>query len=137
MSKTLIVLVVGLLAVGCASTPTMKSVAGTYEAKSGKLVFLLEPLLHSQFRGIAEEYKNGKKFAKGKWKISKEGEIHTTFSSSESITVWRVNKDRSITTIAMILDGELGVEGAPLHGIDDEKREDLSKERQTTYKKIK
>ena len=29
--RTLIILVVGLLAVGCASTPTMESVAGTYE----------------------------------------------------------------------------------------------------------
>jgi len=114
----------GMLAVGCL-TPEQKqkalrdSVVGTYE--------LIEDELTERFvlldNGIVESSNVGKRDnIELKWKISKEGEIHTTFSSSESITVWRVNKDRSITTIAMILDG---------------KRSDRLKKHQRTYKKIK
>jgi len=113
----------GMLAVGCL-TPEQKqkalrdSVVGEYEFKgelTERLVFL--------DNGIVESSNVGKRDKiEVKWKISKEGEIHTTFSSSESITVWRVNKDRSITTIAMILDG---------------KRSDRLKKHQRTYKKIK
>jgi len=95
------------------------SIVGEYEFK-GELTerFVLLD------NGIAESSNVGKiDKIEVKWKISKEGEIHTTFSSSKDIiTVWRVNKDRSITAIAMIKDG---------------KRSDRPKIYQRTYKKIK
>ena len=63
--KPLLVLIVGLMAIGCATTPTMKSVAGTYNATfdgdTGNLVLLKN--------GTVESYKNGKKIEEGKWKL--------------------------------------------------------------------
>ena len=120
--KTLIVLVVGLLAVGCEKklTPEQKlrdSVLGEYEHKfengfTYKLVFL--------DNGIREFYLNGEKTNEGKWSVVKE-EIHVK-GASGLIEVYRINKDKSITPIAEILDG---------------KRTDYSKEYQSTFKKLK
>ena len=116
--KSLIVLV-GLMVVGCATTPTMKSVAGTYEGKEGEDTergVLLE-------NGIAESYTNGKKLGEeAKWSISKEDEIHVT-GADGGIGVFRINKDKSITYIARIS--------------NDGKREEAPKEDQETFKKIK
>ena len=113
--KTLIVLVLGLLAVGCATlTPEQKklealrdSVVGEYEWKSKdgntyKKVFL--------DNGIEEYYINGKKQWELKWSIG-------GFTK-----IYRINTDKSITMIANIVSG---------------KREDRPKEFQNTYKKIK
>jgi len=112
-----ITLIIGLLVVGCGTTPTMKSVAGVYEFKyrgdTGELVFLPN--------GIAEGYRNGKKEREAKWKIV-DREIHWEWSSGKT-AVFRINKDSSIT---------------PISGIDkDGKRIDHPKEKQITSKKIK
>ena len=134
--KSLIVLVVGLLTVGCATmkdvcvqlgiskpnTPEQKqktlrdSVVGEYEFKAdgvtGKQVYLEN--------GIREWYENGKKQTEGKWSIVN-GEIHVEYGSG-TIDVHRINPDKSITLIADIFGG---------------KRGDWSKENQWTSKKIK
>ena len=134
-----ITLIVGLLVMGCGkqeqadtneSTPTTtekpvkeltlrEKVVGTYEVKKDEdthRAVLLE-------NGIVESYYNGKKQeGEGKWKISKEGEIHLT-EPKGNITVLRINKDRSITMIAVIY--------------PDGKREEVPKEHQVPLKKIK
>ena len=101
-------------------TDKERSVVGTYEEKRGedtyRAVFL--------DNGIAESYDNGKKDEReAKWKLTKGGEIHVTMTHQFSIGVLRINKDGSITGIAMIYkNGE---------------RKDIPKEDQKTYKKIK
>jgi len=117
--KNIILLIAVMVLSACASMPTMKSVAGTYELKedgdTARLVLLKN--------GIAEGYENGKKSEEeGKWKLTKDGEIHITDSDGD-IWVYRINKDGSITMIADIY--------------RDRKREDISKEHQITAKKIK
>ena len=117
--KNLILISAVVVLSACATTPTVKSVAGTYEFKKDG-VTLRAVLLEN---GIVESYYNGKKDKRElKWKISEEGELHFTFSDGY-IYVYRINKDRSITIIAQI-------------GRDGE-REDYPKERQLTFKKIK
>ena len=121
MQRTLIVLVVGLLAVGCL-TPEQKqkalrvSVAGEYERKwkdrTDKLVLL--------DNGVREWYINGRKENEAKWSIAN-GELHVKYDS-ELINVHRINEDKSITNIAVIRDG---------------KRIDTRKVKQETFKKIK
>ena len=119
--RTLIILVVGLLSVGCL-TPEQKqkalrdSVVGEHEIENSdgdafKLI-LLE-------NGIQKSYLNGKKPVEDKWTIEN-GEIH---AGSGFIDVYRINKDSSITWIALI------------H--KDGKREELPKERLLTFKRIK
>ena len=119
--KALIVLVLGLLAVGCATlTPEEKkafrdSVVGEYEIKyedgdTRKLVLL--------DNGIRESYVNVEKLRERKWSIVK-GEIQFYYEDG-FIEVYRINKDTSITWIA---------------DIDDGKRTDYSKEDQITIPK--
>ena len=140
-----ITLIAGLLVVGCGkqeqadtneSTPTTntnevsgttekpvkeltkeeKKVVGTYEMKEGedilKLVFLEN--------GVYEFYENGKKDYEDKWSIV-DGEIHVKVDNG-TIVVWRINKDKSITSNSVIVRGE---------------RTDEPKEDQRTYKKLK
>jgi len=116
-----IILLISVLVVGaCASMPTMKSVAGTYEIKIGENTFRMVLLGN----GISEGYKNGKKDElEHKWSISKEGELHVTDPNGD-ILVCRINKDGSITQIA----------GIPKY---DGKTNVWPKEFQTTLKKIK
>ena len=120
--KSLIVLVVGLLSVGCL-TPEQKQkrlrdrVVGEYEridenGNTRKQVYL--------DNGIREYYTNGKKITELKWSIVK-GEIQLKYAF-EAIDIYRFNKDKSITRIASILDG---------------KRTDYPEEIQRTWKKIK
>ena len=112
--KTLIVLVLGLIAVGCGNI-AKKKVIGEYEyvdAQTLKEVFL--------DNGVSETYRNGKKASESKWSIV-DGEIHAK-SDSGAINIWRKNTDKSITSIARIRDG---------------KRTDFPKEEQNTLKKIK
>jgi len=116
--KNLILLIAVLVVGACASMPTVKSVAGTYEGKNddGDVIRIL--LLES---GIGQGYTNGEKDREGKWKIVGD-EIH---ASNEEGTLYalRINKDSSITLLAVIdVDGE---------------RTGLPKDKQTTYKKIK
>ena len=123
--RTLIILVVGLLAVGCETlTPEEKkalrdSILGEYEVGKYEVYgdthkyVLLE-------NGILEWYVNGKKTRELKWKIVKE-EIHVKYDSGW-IDVYRINQDKSITLIGKIKDG---------------KREDLPNAWQPTFKRIK
>ena len=108
-----------ILLAGCAATPTVKSVAGTYEIKHDdgdtRRVVLLK-------NGIVESYTNGKKDEEGKWKITKEGELHASDSDGD-IVVLRINKDGSLTAIAEIT--------------KDGKREGVPKDEQITVRKIK
>ena len=125
MPKTLIVLMVGLLAVACLTPeqkqqpPTMKSVAGTYGWKEdGNTIKLV--LLEN---GVYEYHFKGNKSAEAKWSIENK-EIHISFAVLFGrINVYRINQDKSITVIANI--------------DKDGKRRDLTKEEQSTYKKIK
>ena len=133
--RTLIVLVVGLLAVGCETplpqrpkakpakelTPEQKqkkalgdSVVGEYEFENDGSTYKLAILEN----GVLEYYSNDEKVGGVKWSIV-DGEIH---AGSGFIHVWRFNIDKSITLIANLRDG---------------KRQELSKEDQETYKKIK
>ena len=140
-----ITLAIGLLVVGCGkqeqtdtnkSTPTTNTnvvdgttekpvkeltlrekAIGTYEAKEGEdtiRVVLLET-------GIGEGYENGKKKTDdAKWELV-EGEIHLT-QSRQDIVVFSINKDGSLAFIAEIIRN---------------KREDLPKDGQWIFKKIK
>ena len=113
--KTLILLTSILFLNSCATlTPEEQKVVGTYELKEGRVVLLKN--------GITEFHIGGYEVRTGdKWKITKDGQIHAV-GESGFMGLWRINSDGSITGIAQIVDG---------------KREDLSKDRQLTYKKIK
>jgi len=140
-----ITLIIGLLVVGCGkqeqtdankSTPTTNTnevsgttekpvkeltkedVVGTYEAKKdGRTegVIFLE-------NGVIESYENGKKRElEAKWTIIN-GEIHVEVEDGR-ILVFSINKDKSVTNIAIIDKGG--------------KREDIPKEHQVPIKRIK
>jgi len=119
--KSLIVLVVGLLSVGCL-TPEQKqktlrdSVVGEYEFTDEDGIYKKVYLEN----GVSEWYDRGKKGSEFKWSIV-DGEIHLKYDS-ELIGVWRINADKSITEIAVRLVGN---------------RTDLPKVNQRTYKRIK
>ncbi len=116
-----IILLIAVMVIGaCATTSTVKSVTGTYERKYDNEVTARAVLLEN---GIVESYTNGKKEEKdGKWKLTKEGELHVTDPEGDTL-VYRINKDGSITLIAYM----------PKDG----KREDIPKEGQPTFKRIK
>ena len=117
--KSLIVLVVGLLAVGCATLTPEEKAVGEYEyiddnGNAHKYVL--------QESGVAEFYWSDRKsHIKRKWKISKDRELHID-DKLGAIPILTINPDGSITLIADIVDG---------------KRTDYPKEDQTTVKKIK
>ena len=145
MQRTLIVLVVGILAVGCATvkdigvhlgigqpnTPEQKqqkalrdSVVGEYggghEGNTYKQVFLEN--------GVREWYKNGKIEEEPrnglKWSIL-DGEIHILINDGKAegdLNVWIINADKSITLTAHIRDG---------------KREDFRPRAELTWRRIK
>ena len=96
--KSLIVLVVGLLAVGCGNSAE-KKVIGEYEAETDgdtiKWVFLKN--------GNFESYTNGKKKDEAKWSIIKEGEIHAVREDGRTVVI-RINKDGSLAPIAVMKD---------------------------------
>ena len=106
--KILILLSTILLFGACATTPTMKSVAGVYIIGRYNLTFLENGIARS-----ADGYEK-------KWKIV-DGEIHLQ-KDDNMITVSRINPDGSISYIANIRDG---------------KRKDRTIDNIETYKKIK
>ena len=128
------ILIVGMLAVGCATlTPEEKqqkalrdSVVGEYSYSYGGLV----PSLVSEVKlklvllenGVYELYSHDNNFSNAelKWSIENK-EIHL-MPNPRVISVFRINKDGSITAIAAIIDG---------------KREDGEVKSHQTYKKIK
>ena len=142
--KSLMVLVVGLLAVGCATvkdicvqlgiskpnTPEQKqktlrdSVVGEYEWKRGdgytqKWCFM-ERYVYLVGNGIEGE-KTEESF---RWSIES-GQIQIFYTKKGElirILIYRINQDKSITYIA---------------GIENGKRIDWPKDNQITYKKIK
>ena len=126
--KTLIILAVGLLSVGCATlTPEEKalraSVVGEYEIKhedgeTHKHIYLQHGDYEQYFNG--EPHLNETQLFRFKWSISN-GEIHS-ISHSGVINIFKINKDKSITQIAVIVDG---------------KRKVIPKVSKRTYKKIK
>ena len=116
--KTLIILVVGLLSIGCL-TPEQKqkalrdSVVGEYVFKDEDGNTYKEVFLDN---GVLEGYINGDKLIDYKWSIVN-GEIHAQYDYG--IGVYRINPDKSITEFASInLDG---------------KRTDRLKEKQSIY----
>jgi len=115
--KTLISILFVMMIIGCATTPTMESVAGTYEMEDGEETIkyvLLE-------NGKGRSYLDGEKWGDWTWKII-EKEIHGFFEEEYEGTVFKIETTGDLTAIAEILAGE---------------RTDFSKEEQTTYKKIK
>jgi len=116
--KNLILPIAVIILSVCASMPTVKSMAGTYEEKEhgdARLVLLKN--------GIFEAYEKGKKDKGGKWKINKEDELHLSDSRNIFIVIVKINKDGSITIVARI--DAFG------------KRVEFEKEEQLAYKRIK
>ena len=101
MKTTLITLIAVLFTGACATTPTMKSVAGTYERKDrdsdhNRRVFL--------DNGVAEYYVNDIKQKDDRWEITKNGELH--IERVGWVSVFSINKNGSLTTIATIDGGK-------------------------------
>jgi len=123
--KPLLVLIVGLMTVGCVTlTPEehkalRDSVAGIYETKEAinrpkaTRIILLK-------NGVAEYYLNGIQEHELEWEISEDGKLHTIGGSRRFI--YNINSDGGLTYIA--------------HLFVDGKRGDFSKDKQETYKKI-
>ena len=123
-----ITLIIGLLVMGCGKqekaatdeprklTAEEEKAVGTYEYRDE--ITLRTVLLEN---GVSEAYRNGKKLDDDKWSISKDGELHIANKDGD-IAVCSINKDKSITIIALIEDG---------------KRTDFPKDKQMTLKKIK
>ena len=129
MKRTLIVLVLGLLSVGCASL--RDSVVGEYERKDEdgntyKRVFL--------DNGVYEYHYNGKKEEEFKWSIV-DGEIHIEYGSGV-FNVYRINAGINHSTTGFG-SRDLSKSITLLAFIDDGKRTDIPKEQQYTLKKIK
>jgi hypothetical protein len=132
----IVVLLSGLIFAGITYGPDLvakisggsleKKVVGEYEYKAKgarveKWVFL--------DNGIAEIYAQDHK--EGKWLVV-DGEIHVKTTSNDGyfvISVWRINKDGSITNIAFAHDDFLGE--------DDGKQTEVPQSSQITLKKIK
>jgi hypothetical protein len=149
-----ITLIIGLLVVGCVTTPTMKSVSGTYEVKQrfGKMRYVF---LES---GIIETYtphtRPLSKGPSGKWKISKNGELQVEYSKVGDfaiarldsdggihfqglIQIWRINSEGNLNLISVIPnEGKVELQKAK-QMLKDGKRVDIPKDKQHTAIKIK
>ena len=131
--RTLIVLVVGLLVAGCATvkdigvqlgggkptTPTIKSVAGTYEATidgdTGNLVLLANGK-------VKFHDGNDGKDKEGTWELV-EKEVRIEEVDIEEVTdILKIESNGNLTIIALVEGG---------------KRTDFQKDKQITFKKIK
>ena len=114
--KCFITILILFVAVGCATTPTMKSVVGTYEISEGentKSVVL-------QYNDIGKIIVNGKE-KDGRWKIVNK-EVHIVDKGHGRIEVARIESNGDLTLIAVIVDG---------------KRREAPRDEQMTLKKIK
>ena len=128
--RTLIILVVGLLAIGCGKpvkelTPEEKralrdSVVGEYEMKDENGYTIKEVFVDN---GIQEDYINNEKQGESKWAIVG-GKIHIVHGN-KMVMVYRINPDNRITRIGYI--------------DEDGRRTDYLKQYQDSYtfKKIK
>jgi hypothetical protein len=104
-----------------------EKVVGTYEMKipqakeiSIRMVFL-ENGVYEGYINIGGEFEGWVKEIETKWSISREGEVHSILE--EGIGVLKINKDGSLTAIALI--------------DKDGKRGDYPKEKQGTFIKTK
>ena len=99
--KYLLILITIMFVGGCATTPTMESVEGTYELKiqdvggqsfkSFKLVFLEN--------GVMESYEGSLKKSEYKWKV-KRNEIHTEEKNGDG-TIYATD-GKYLTTLAKL-----------------------------------
>jgi hypothetical protein len=129
--RILMILVVGILSVGCGKklTPEEKalrdSVVGEYEFKDRRYKFKNRDGDTYKYvfleNGDREWYKNGKKLIEHTWSIV-DGKIHIKGGPLGWMQVYKINPDNSITSIAGTYKG---------------KRTDIPKEQQDTYIKIK
>ena len=98
-----------------------KDVVGTYEGKDGNFTNKWVVLAN----GVFEGHSDGEKIFEAKWKLVY-GDLHVTGRgfqfTKDGVVVFRINKGKSITTIADIENGS---------------RQNYPKEEQFTYKKIK
>ena len=102
-----------ILFVGCATTPTVKSVVGSYEAKIGKFVFLENGKCQAFIKGEEKT---------GTWKLVKK-EVHIKEVDIEEVTdILKIEPNGDFTFIAYIENG---------------KRTELQKEVRSTFKKLK
>jgi hypothetical protein len=143
--KVLIPIVIGLLVVGCGEkqTDTNEPTPTTTEkpAMSADSIKALRDSVVGEYVGKDEDgaahkvvvLENGivewhlsklmpfKKYNEGKWKISKEGEIHMTGKYDDIF--YRINKDGSITDVVLVNIAKI--------------RKPIPKDKQITFKKIK
>ena len=124
--KNLITILILFVATGCSKSKSLteEDVFGSYEAKIGvhshKFVFLENGKAEYHSVGVKEE---------SEWKIVGK-EVHVRHGQAvaaaidldDFISVWKIVPNGNLTNIAEIEDG---------------KRTDLSKEKQSTFKKIK
>ena len=115
MQRILIVLVVGLLAVGCGKSFTEEDVVGTYEIKAEGNPMKL--VLHENW--TMELHISDVKVEDAKWKMVGK-EIHKR--TPGKVSIFKIESNGDLTVIARIRNG---------------KREDAPKEEQATFKKIK
>ena len=118
--KNIILLTTIMLLSACATTPTMKSVAGTYERKDGDSDHNRRVFLDN---GVAEYYVNDIKQRDDRWKITKNGELHILHIERVGwVSVFSINKNGSLTSIATTEGG---------------KRKDVPSENPNIYNRIK
>ena len=115
--KNILLLTTIMFLGACATTPTMKSVAGTYERKDGDSDHNRRVFLDN---GVAEYYINDIKQRDDRWKITKNGELHVDLVGG--VSVFSINKNGSLTNIATI---------------DGGKRKDAPSENPNIYNRIK
>jgi hypothetical protein len=122
ITKTILTIVTILFANACATTPTMKSVAGIYEnsvpgAGIWKILLIKNGDWVSNQEGKSD-------VGKGHWEIVNE-ELRLTYNKPKEwyghISVYRINENGSITHIAFLKEG---------------KREEIPKDKQPTSKKL-
>ena len=114
--KNIFTILILFVATGCSKSKSLteEDVFGSYEAKIGvhshKFVFLENGKAEYHSVGVKEE---------SEWKIVGK-EVHVDLD--DFISVWKIEPNGNLTNIAEIEDG---------------KRTDLSKEKQSTFKKLK
>ena len=103
ITKTILTIVAILFANACATTPTVKSVAGAYEHNPTNQKLILEK------NGEFGQTHKGKSFSKGHWEIVN-GELRKTYTEPKDhvgiTNVFRINKDGSLTHISYLVEGK-------------------------------
>jgi len=151
-----ITLIIGLLVVGCGTTPTMKSVVGEYERKEDDLPVEDLDVIFLEINGDAEWRRNGQKLeewgAMGLHPLPTAPRLlHYVMAGLKHVGQWGMGKDRKIH---IEIDCESGFLGSRrvymlvfrinsdgsitwITLMEDGDRIDIPKEQQVTYQKIK